>query len=277
MKLTSFKFILTSALVLTGLAHAQHGHLDVGATSTNRGAQLIWQNGAAFVETSGYVKTLLFTNAGRYSNYYNGSITLTALPRAVSGGHPQAPAYGSQIKFSLRSIDAPAGGIFAYWDSNSIVPTVSLAKGEASSNRFFLSANTGGPNDDPYGHIHGRRFTATRPGIYKVGFTAWDTSTNGDGGGPIHPPTDEIPVWFQADVNFRRAARTGDVVTVTYGSQVNHAHTIEYATNLSGSNVMWVPIGAPTAGNDHFISQQDMTATNAHRFYRLKVEPLPAE
>jgi len=38
---------------------------------------------------------------------------------------------------------------------------------------------------------------------YKIGFAAFDTSTNGAIVGPIHTATEELPVWFQAGVNIQ--------------------------------------------------------------------------
>src|SRR6185436_1462697 len=50
---------LTSALILTTSALAQdHGHLNVGAVSTNQDSQLIFDNGADFATDANYVKTL---------------------------------------------------------------------------------------------------------------------------------------------------------------------------------------------------------------------------
>src|SRR5262245_32878945 len=92
------KYILSSTLALvvgTSWAVAQdHGHLRIAASSTNQGARLYFYNGADFASTSRYVKTLLFTNAGRYSNYFQQNITFTvqAATPAYGGPEPDAPA-----------------------------------------------------------------------------------------------------------------------------------------------------------------------------------------
>jgi len=72
--------LLGCSLSLPLTLFAQHSHLNAGAVSTNQNAQLIWANGADFAASSGYVKTLEYTNDGRFAGYYQGGITPTALP-----------------------------------------------------------------------------------------------------------------------------------------------------------------------------------------------------
>src|SRR5262245_16888036 len=98
-----------------------HGHLSAGAVSTNRGAKLTWDNGADFVASSGYVKTLDYTNSGKYSNYYQNNISLTALPQTAAYGGPTAGAasLGALIHGRLSLLSGPSGGSFGFWDTNS--------------------------------------------------------------------------------------------------------------------------------------------------------------
>ena len=58
---------------------AQHGHLNAGAAGTNQGDKLNFNNGMDFIAASGYVKTLDYSSSGKYSNYFNGNISLTAM------------------------------------------------------------------------------------------------------------------------------------------------------------------------------------------------------
>lgn len=253
-------------------AQAQHAHLNAGAQSTNQNARLIWDNGANFIASSGYVKTLDYTNSGRYAGYYQGSITLTAVPATPEHGgpHANAAALGSFIRCRTSCLEAPPNGEFGFWEVGATNPTISLAPGQTSTNLWRLSESDGSPGSDPYGHIHGRRFTATKPGIYKVGFTAVDTSTNGDSGGPIHTPSEELPVWFQAGINIASLRRTGTVNTVTFGAPANRNFTLEYSTNLATTNG-WTPVGAPIMGNDRFRSLEDADASGSQRFYRVRM------
>ena len=255
-------------------SQAQHGHLDTGATGHNQNDQLYFVNGQDFVDSSGYVKTLLFTNGGRFAGYREGNISLTALPLTPehNGPHPNAPAPGSFIQFSMSCLGGPAGGSFGFWDTGSTIPTHSVAPGETSTNLFPLTESDGSLGSDPYGHIHGRRFTATKAGLYKIGFKAWDTSTNGEGGAPIHRPSDELPVTFQAGINIVQIARTGLVSSVRYGALAGRTFTLEHTTNLANTN-LWLPISAPQIGNDHFQVLEDPAGVDRQRFYRLRADP----
>lgn len=268
------QFIIILAMIGTAagapMGRAQHGHLDAGAGSTEQGAPLIWANADDFVSDSGYIKTLNYTDTGRFAGYYEGNITLTALPAtpAHAGPHPMAPVLGSYVQFSLSCLSGPEGGSFGFWDVGSTTPSISLAPGESSTDIWPLTESDGSPGADPYGHIHGRRFTATKAGIYKIGFTAVDTSANGEGGGPIHAPSEELPVWFQAGVNIASLNRTGTVNTISFGAPANQIITLEYLTNLSGTEE-WKPIEAPVLGDDHLHSLEDPEATGTERYYRL--------
>src|SRR6185436_5702012 len=106
---------------------------------------------------------------------------------------------------------------FGFWDAGSTAPSIVLSPGQSSSVLWRLSDGDGAPGSDPYGHIHGRRFSATKPGIYKIGFTAVDTSTNGPARGPIHTASAQLPVYFEAGVNVR------SVAAVVNGTRVNFA------------------------------------------------------
>jgi hypothetical protein len=190
-----------SALLLTGgSALAQHGHLNAGATGQNQNDQLVWANGAIFAAESGYVNDLVFTDTGRYAGLFNGGITLTALSLTNAGG----PAAGSFLTAEIVSVLGPAGGQFAFWESEDLGGGASplfsiLTGGTGLSYQFALSdasLGAGVAGQDPFGHIHGRRFTATTEGLYTVGFRVLDTSVNGAGGGAIHLPSEVLYINF---------------------------------------------------------------------------------
>lgn len=190
-----------SALIALPFAsHAQHGHLNAGAIGQNQGDPLLWANGDAFIASSGYVKTLTFTNDGRFANYYEGGITPTALPTTSDNGGPdaQASAPGSFLQLGIVKATGPIGGSFGFWEVGSTTPTLSLLSGDTSEQLFPLSEGDGSAGSDPFGHIHGRRFTTTKPGVYTAWFRAFDTSSNGTGGGPVHAPSEALPVRFLA-------------------------------------------------------------------------------
>jgi hypothetical protein len=69
------------------------------------------------------------------------------------------------------------------------------------------SLGGGQPGADPFGHIHGRRFTADKAGVYTVGFKAYDISTNGTAGSPIHTAAEILDIVFQAGYNLTTLTR----------------------------------------------------------------------
>ena len=122
------------------------------------------------------------------------------------------------------------------------------------------------------GHIHGQRFTATRPGFYTVGFRFVDASTNGAAGGPIHTPSDVFEVYFQGGVSIASLDQTGGVTTVTVGTVFGRSFQLEY--NIDLANVTgWMPIGFPASGTDHLLSLRDTNAVDSRRFYRVAISP----
>jgi hypothetical protein len=249
------------------IGRAQHGHIDIGAAGTNQNDKLIWANGADFVSESGYVRWLELTNGGIYSNYFQGNITFTVLPATAAGGGPdsRAPAPGARIVGAVTSVSGPAGGEFGFWDTNPASgPKIVVPAGGTNTNTFFISDSTGAPGADPFGHIHGRKMSLSRPGVYKVGFKAFDVSTNGHGGGPIHTSSDELIICFQAGVNLIASNQTN----IIYGSIAGRNHILEYSTNLAGTN--WTAF-ATNAGNDHFQAVRDTKAVGPHRFYRQRI------
>lgn len=261
------------ALAFTGqLAIAQdHGHLNAGAASTNPGSQLIWDNGADFIASSGYVKTLDFTNAGRFAGHYQNNISLTALPATppFGGPVPNAPAVGSLLLCHMTVLSAPAGGEFCFWETNSTAvtgPAIALGAGETTTNRFRLSQTDGSPTADPFGHIHGRRFSATRPGLYQVGFQAIDISTNGIAGGSIHTPSEVLPIWFQAGINIASVTRSNDT-RIVFGAVANRLSILEFTTNLALTN--WTALRT-NVGHDDFQAVTD-SSNDGERFYRVRV------
>jgi hypothetical protein len=274
------KISIQKLALATGLAlapqcsvFAQHSHLVAGAFGTHQNDPLIWINAADFITSSSYVKTLEYTNASRYAGYFQGGITpiVAAATPAHAGPEPNAPALGSYIQFSLACLSGPAGGTFDFWEATGSVPALSLAPGQASTNLFRLSESDGSPGSDPYGHIHGRRFTATKPGLYQISFKLFDTSTNGVGGGPIHTPSAELPVWFQAGVNIVSVEPDyeEDHVHIRLAAPANTTWQLEASEQL-GPHADWQPAGHPVTGADLMVERVHDSSPGTHRFYRLR-------
>jgi hypothetical protein len=275
MKTNSIVLVLICGLSVSSqiLCAQDHGHLNVGAVAQTNGAQAVWDNGAAFTASSGYVKTLDYTNAGKYAGYYQNNITPTVLPATGPFGGPTAgaPALGALIHGRLSLLEGPADGRFGFWESTSDAasgPYISIGVGQTATNMFRITQTDGSPTADPFGHIHGRRLSATKPGLYKVGFQAVDVSTNGVGGGPIHTPSVVLPIWFQAGPTIASISKTNNVARITYGSITNRTGIVEYSTNLSQTN--WNGLST-NGGTDYFRAVSDTNATGGQRYYRFRV------
>jgi hypothetical protein len=265
-------FLLASAALCAAKTRAQdHGHLNVGAASQTAGSKLTFDNGADFA--GNYVKTLTFTNAGKFANLFQGNITLTALHSTDAFGQPVpgGPAPGAFILAEIVSVDGPAGGEFQFWETNSTsAPAISIPAGATNAAfKFDLSEaalGAGQPGSDPFGHIHGRRFTVTKPGLYSVGFRAWDVSSNGPGGGAIHTPSEVLHVYFQGGINITKIEPEADHVHVTFGAMAGYSWQLQLKESLSDTD--WTPIGSPVVGTDALTEIEDHRAV-ASRFYRL--------
>jgi hypothetical protein len=271
--LTVASLLLASVTVLKA---QDHGHLNIGAVGTNPGDPLKFENGPDFAEETGYVNTLIFTNAGPYSGYFVGNITLTGLAATEDRGGPipGAAALGSRLFVQIAAVSGPPGGAFGFWDSGATSPTISVESGATSTNLWRLSENDGSPGSDPYGHIHGRRFTASRPGIYVVTFRAFDLSTNGLNGNPIHAPSEPLQISFQAGINIRSVIPSNDTTVISFGAKAGSSWQVESTDSLAEPN--WTEVGEPVFGSDHFIEVIDpATATGPQRFYRVREELLP--
>ncbi len=247
-----------------------HGHLNIGAVGTSNGDQLTFDNENIFETNTAFVMTLTYTNGGVYAGYYQGNITLAVLAQTAAHGGPvpNAPALGSQEYAQIVSVEGPEGGAFAFWDTGALTPTISLACGATGTNSYRVSENDGSPGSDPYGHIHGRRFTATKPGIYLVGFRTLDRSTNGIGGGPIHTPSDVLKFYFQAGVNIKSVTTSESGDTINFGAPAGKTCTVQSLSSLTSTN--WTDVETVT-GADAFQTIVDPAATT-QKFYRVKVQ-----
>lgn len=178
-------------------------HLYAGAVGTAYDDQLIWANAAAFSTNAGYYP-MGYSAGGQWAGYYNSEPTMAVLAATAAFGGPSslAPALGSFIQAKIFLVSAPEGGQFGFWEAGSTAPTYNLNVSEISP-LIPLSGGADNPDAgtfgvDPYGHIDGRRFSATVPGDYIVGLQLIDTDDNGLDGLPIHSPSDILYVNFRA-------------------------------------------------------------------------------
>lgn len=264
--------IVGLSLVVSSVAWSQdHGHLNVGSTGVTQNDPLIFANANIFETATNYVKTLTLATNGAYNGFYQGNITFTGLAATEAHAGPEdfAAALGTKIHAQLVSVDGPAGGAFAFWETGATSPTITLASGTTGTNMWQVSENDGSPGSDPYGHFHGRRFTATKPGIYTIGFRAFDFSTNGVGGGPIHTPSGVIKIYFQAGVNIKSIMPDVTRTHVTFAAPIGKTWEVEASASLA-PDATWTAVGSPIVGDDYFHEITDETPVAGNRFYRAR-------
>jgi hypothetical protein len=268
------KYLLVLALLVSSSLAQDHGHLNVGANGTS----LTFDNGVTFEDP--YVKTLLFTNTGKYANVYNGNITLTALHSRDAFGDLDraAPKPGSFVVAEIVSVDGPTGGAFQFWETNSTsAPAVSVPTGTTNAGfRFEVSEaalGAGQSDGDAFGHIHGRRFTATAPGLYTIGFRAYDLSTNGPNGGPLQTPSGAQLINFQAGVVLTQIEPDVSHVHITFGAMAGFSWQLQFTDSLSEPH--WQDTNSPLVGDDTLQEIQDHHAVTGNRFFRVVGTQLP--
>jgi hypothetical protein len=191
---------------------------------------------------------------------------------------------GAWIWMEIVSVAGPPGGQFGFWDEDRstffTTPSVSFTANQPTGNyRFVISEGFDAAGEDPSGHIHGRSWTATKPGDYYVGMRLVDRSTNGPGGGPWHPPSQVYVYHFQAGPSFQTQAQLspGVSATLTWPSlmgthvgQTGITFQIERATSLAPAN--WQVIGGVTGTTAATATFTDPAAPAGTALYRLKYQ-----
>lgn len=262
------------AINFSPAAMGQHFHLNVGAQSQEQNSPLYFQNAASFATNSGFVLPLPFNTSGNYAGHY---ATASLTPAVIGTGFANAPAPGTQARLRFVAVAGPAGGAFHVWDvpgfnedeEPATAVTFGVPVGSAGgTNSILLSENNGEPGADPEGHIHGRAFSTSKPGLYVVTLQAFDASGNGIGGGPIHSPSALLPVYFQAGVTLAQLVQTNSQVTVTFASRAGSSYHVQ-STTTPGVSASWQDLAGPFTGN--LLHSTTLVATNAACFYRLRV------
>lgn len=270
------------ALALSGTpALGQHFHVNAGVVAPEAGAALTFANRASFAEESRFVIHLRPVESPVYGPiYYGGSdLTFTALPATLDNGgpSPKAALPGTRIAAIVESVSGPQGGAFSFWDSfdgffDATEITFTEPTGTSGgTNRFLLSENDGSPGADPYGHIHGRKFSATLPGVYRVGLRLVDEALNGPGNGPMQAPSERIVFLFQAGLTLSVVSIQDGTATVQFGTEANRTYRLETTTEL-GPAAVWKTLGVPIAGTGRLETITGLPAANPETFFRVRVE-----
>lgn len=265
-------------------AHAQHAHIYAGATNQTSGTPLWFVNGDLWDTNSngGYAQSpaciYLESNIpDLYPGLYQTAMTFSALPATIFTGGPSAnaAALGTYIELRFVSLQGPAGGALTIWDENTnpLQPATmfTLPVGANNgTNRFNLSeGDPFDPESDPYGHIHGRRFTLNKPGLYTLGLQLLDTANNGVNGGPVQTPSAITYFYLQAGLFLSDFSRSNNVATARFGLPGFTDFALEASASANGTN--WTTIST-NSGTSHSELRwvTDPNATTPARFYRLR-------
>lgn len=286
---TKLTLLALLALASPGCLLQAHDHLAAGATSANVGAALVFQNAATYSGDAGFVFNLAAgtTNAPYLDYYYTGDLIFIALAATPADGGPEpgAAALGTFVQIRLLSVEGPPGASFGFWetaqngvDSTHLTWSVPVPCSNGT-NLIPVSESNGSPGSDPYGHIHGRIYSVTKPGLYKVTWQFVDTSTNGLTGGPVDLPSAPFDLYFQAGLTVGRIAPGPNDVNVTFAAPSNLPDSgVGPATNYIlenspalGPDAVWQPVGGAIVGDDH-LHTITVPVSDATQFFRLQTD-----
>ncbi len=282
------KMSLVASLAVVGLQIQAHDHMPAAATSSDPGATLQYAPFATdYTTNSGFVFSLDAgtTNDPYLGYYYTSDQVFSALAATGDNGGPEVghAAPGTYIQVKLLSVDGPAGASFGFWetaqdgiDSTNLTWSVPVPSVNGT-NLIAVTQSDGSPGSDPYGHLHGRVYSVTKPGFYKATWQFVDTSSNGPDGGPVDLPSAPFATYYQADLTIAGLTATVNGLNLAFAVPSNQPddlstpptdYTLETSPAL-GAAANWQPLGDVITGDDtlHFIT---VPATNSAQFFRLK-------
>ncbi|MCW5559996.1 MAG: hypothetical protein KIT22_19440, partial [Verrucomicrobiae bacterium] len=171
-------------LLASGLTAGAHEHLAAGARTSEVGAELFFVNAANFAAESGYVFPLALATNGTYAGFHRVEFSFVCQPATPDYGGPAPfhPVLGARIEAVFETIEGPAGGEYEFWEAaGEEEPATEIAwrmpvGGDSFQLGVPVSQSNGQPDADPYGHVHGRVYSATLPGLYRIGIRFVDTS-----------------------------------------------------------------------------------------------------
>lgn len=208
-------FFLTCLLPLL-VAHA-HDHVEVGQSATHP-SQLA-------LSGPGYQLALFVPVGETFSGYlpafpggcFADELTFTTEVNVLNA------ADGADPEVELVSVTGPAGGAISFWEAGVILPAWTRPSGwtQTEIDRPSLPVILGGD-----GHIHGRAFSANRPGEYHVVFRARDKQN-------LFFPSLDFPMTIQAQspppISIR--IENGNA-RLSFNSKLNLVYDLQICTDL---------------------------------------------
>ena len=263
-------------------ARAQHAHINAGAESPLVGSKLSFANRSSFEADSGYLIHLFPIESVPYGLIYLGGkdVTFTSLPSTWDNGgpHPKAALLGTRIQAVVESVSGPVGGTFSFWDSfdgffdaTEITFSVAVGSKPEGMHSFILSENEGSSDSDPYGHIHGRKFSVNIPGLYTIGIRLVDMARNGPNQGPQHASSDVVYFHFQAGITMGPVQIQDGLVTLQFGTELEKNYYLEITDTLRPGN-SWNTLLGPISGTGRLETVRGVPVGLSQGFFRLRVE-----
>ncbi len=215
----------------------------------------------------------------------NDVFSLTALSDGrEESGEVNFAHSGAYIWTEIIAVAGPPGGRFGFWERGTPIdqeqPSVSLEANQPTGNpSMVVSGGIDAADQDPYGHIHGRAWTADRPGDYHVTFRFVDRSTTGPGGGPWHPPSAPFVFHFRAGPDFQPVVeRAPEGSKLTWPSrmgiwepyQTGITFTILRSSTTADDD--WTSIGTVTGTTEETATFTDPSPPSGRAFYRLSYD-----
>lgn len=196
-----------------------------------------------------------------YSPNFPGGTFANEVTFSVEGeGDLEIPDPPSRVAVEIFSVEGPEEGFFSFWEVDATEPTLTFQTGWTADpddpQRFEISEPGGA-----YGHIHGRLFTFSQPGEYKVQFRAVDLSGNLEPSAPhsvlfrvLAPP----PLSLQPNPD--------GSVTLLFESRVGLTYDVQKTNDLVSNE--WETLGWPISGDGQGKEETDSQPGNPV-FYRI--------
>jgi len=292
---SSLKISTILALVALAAQVNAHDHMPVAATSSDPGANLEYDPFATdYTSNSGFMFSLTAgTPDDAYLGYYyTDDQVFVALAATGDDGGPEPghATLGTYIQAKLLGVEGPAGASFGFWetagqgtdgegiDGTNLTWSVSVPY-QNGTNLINVSESDGSPGSDPYGHLHGRIYSVTKPGFYKATWQFVDTSTNGSGGGPVDLPSVPFSTWYQAGLTIINIAVNTNQASITFAAPSDLPDDLSTPpTNytVQGSAVLgpaadWHPVGDMIVGDDRLHTITVPANGNSH-YFRLAAQ-----
>ena len=240
-------------LAAASVSHA-HDHVEVGRSSSSS-TQLAMEGPAYQLAT--YVPPQEFFSGYRplvSIGAHFTELTFTTETNAIY------PTDGANPRIEVISVIGPQNATFSFWEVGSTTPTWTRATGwnssQSSAPSFLVIQN--GDN-----HLHGRAFSADKPGLYQVTFRAVDESGNYSTSANL-----TITINAQQPPQLSISVASGNA-TLSFASRDGLTYDLQVCTDLASG--VWTNVTPHTRlnGDGSVITMIDAMAGRAKAFYRL--------